>query len=72
MCWPSRLPSSQQRSRCSSFYNTRVNISGERKSLIGGILSGNLGIKRTPQVELDVNGKVNINNGIGSLPGKVH
>jgi len=37
--------------------------------LIGGILSGNLGIKNTtPEVELDVNGKVIINNGVGSLP----
>jgi hypothetical protein len=36
--------------------------------LIGGILSGNLGIKRTPVVELDVNGKVYIDNNSTSNP----
>ncbi len=31
-------------------------------------MTGNLGIKRSPQVELDVNGKAIIHNGIGGFP----
>jgi hypothetical protein len=52
-----------------SNYLTEAMANSKYLRLIGGILSGNLGIKRTPQVELDVNGKVNINNGFGTLPG---
>jgi hypothetical protein len=36
--------------------------------LIGGRLTGNLGIKVNPRVELDVNGKCVINNSLNSLP----
>ena len=36
--------------------------------LVGGILTGNLGIGRTPRVELDINGKAIIDTGVGTLP----
>jgi len=49
-------------------YLTEAIANSKYLRLIGGILSGNLGIKTTPEVELDVNGKVIINNGVGSLP----
>jgi len=49
-------------------YLTEAIANSKYLRLIGGILSGNLGIKRTPAVELDVNGKVFINNNIFALP----
>jgi hypothetical protein len=51
-----------------SDYLTEAIANSKYLRLIGGILSGNLGIKRTPAVELDVNGKVNINNNIFANP----
>lgn len=36
--------------------------------LIGGVLTGFLGIKRTPRVELDVNGKAIINDATNGVP----
>jgi hypothetical protein len=51
-----------------SNYLTEAIANSKYLRLIGGILTGNLGIKRTPQVELDVNGKAIINNGLASSP----
>jgi hypothetical protein len=45
-------------------YLTEAIANSKYLRLIGGILSGNLGIKKTPAVELDVNGKVNIDNSL--------
>ena len=50
-------------------YLTEAIANSKYLRLIGGILSGNLGIKRTPAVELDVNGKAYVNNSFGALPG---
>ena len=47
-----------------SAYLTEAMANSKYLKLIGGILRGNLGIKKTPAVELDVNGKVNIDNSL--------
>jgi hypothetical protein len=49
-------------------YLTEAIANSKYLRLIGGILRGNLGIKRTPAVELDVNGKVFINNNVFTTP----
>ncbi len=51
-----------------SNYLTETIANSKYLRLVGGILSGNLGIKRTPQVELDVKGKAYIDNDLGSNP----
>ena len=51
-----------------SAYLTEAIANSKYLKLIGGILRGNLGIKRTPAVELDVNGKAFINNNIFATP----
>jgi hypothetical protein len=51
-----------------SDYLTEAIANSKYLRLIGGILSGNLGIKRTPAVELDVNGKAIIHTGLGGTP----
>ncbi len=45
-------------------------IANTKYLMLNGLnyMTGNLGIKRTPAVELDVNGKVNINNNIFATP----
>jgi hypothetical protein len=52
-----------------STYLTETIANSKYLRLIGGILSGNLGIKRTPRVELDVVGKAIINTNSNSTPG---
>lgn len=52
-----------------SKYLTEAIANTKYLKLIGGTLSGFLGIGRTARVELDVNGKAVINNGTSSLPG---
>jgi hypothetical protein len=51
-----------------STYLTETIANSKYLRLIGGILSGNLGIKRTPRVELDVVGKAIINTGLYDPP----
>ena len=50
-----------------SNYLTEAIANSKYLRLIGGMLTGNLGINRTPQVELDVNGKAMINNNMGNI-----
>ena len=52
-----------------SNYLTEAIANSKYLRLIGGILTGNLGIKTTPIAELDINGKAYINNGFGTFPG---
>lgn len=49
-------------------YLTEAIANSKYLKLIGGTLSGFLGIKRTPRTELDVNGKAVINNTLTSIP----
>lgn len=51
-----------------SGYLTEAIANSKYLKLIGGTLSGFLGINRTPRVELDVNGKAVINNGLIAPP----
>lgn len=51
-----------------SNYLTETIANSKYLRLIGGTLSGFLGIGRTARVELDVNGKAVIDNSVGSLP----
>ena len=51
-----------------STYLTETIANSKYLRLIGGILSGNLGIKRTPRVELDVVGKAIINTNLYAPP----
>jgi hypothetical protein len=52
-----------------STYLTETIANSKYLRLIGGVLTGNLGIKKTPVVELDVNGKAFIDNGFATFPG---
>jgi hypothetical protein len=59
----------------SSFFSTVVEylteaIANTKYLMLNGLnyMTGNLGIKRTPAVELDVNGKAIIHNGLGGTP----
>jgi hypothetical protein len=51
-----------------STYLTEAIANSKYLRLIGGILSGNLGIKVNPRVELDVVGKAVINTTVNSTP----
>ena len=49
-----------------STYLTETIANSKYLRLIGGILSGNLGIKRTPRAELDILGKAIINTNLNN------
>jgi len=58
-----------------SFFSTVLNylteaIANTKYLMLNGLnfMTGNLGIKRSPQVELDVNGKAIIHTGLGGVP----
>jgi hypothetical protein len=57
-----------------NFFTTAVQYLTEKIAnlkylrLIGGVLTGNLGIKRTPRTELDINGKAIIDNNLNAIP----
>ena len=49
-------------------YLTETIANSKYLRLIGGVLTGNLGIKITPKAELDINGQAIINNNLYAVP----